>query len=166
MENAVRILDKKDGRLLGVAGGNYRVLVSGKDTFGAYAVIEMLVPPGGGPPPHSHPLTQETFYLLEGEVIFKTEAGHQSVQQGGFVAIPFGGAIHCFQNTSAATARLLCTVMPAGLEDVFEALGAPVAPGEFLPVPELTPERKTLLQHLDEAHQQQTYPRGFLDKLG
>lgn len=162
MDNTVRIIDKNDGRFLGVAGGNYRVIISGKDTGGAYSVIEMLVPPGGGPPPHSHPLTQETFYVLEGEVIFETELGHQVVQQGGFVAIPFGGAIHCFQNTSEATARLLCTVMPAGLEDVFEALGAPVAAGEFLPVPDLTPARKALLKHLDLVHQQQTYPRDFL----
>ncbi|RVT98469.1 cupin domain-containing protein [Mucilaginibacter limnophilus] len=163
MENTVRILDKNDGRRLGVVGGNYRVIVDGKDTDGAYAVIEMLVPPGGGPPPHSHPLTQETFYVLAGEVTFKTEAGHQVVQQGGFVVIPFGGAIHCFQNTSGATACLLCTVMPAGLEEVFQAIGTPVAPGEFLPVPELTPDRKALLQRLDEAHQQQTYPRDYLD---
>ncbi|WP_208645685.1 cupin domain-containing protein [Mucilaginibacter endophyticus] len=105
MENTVHILRKEDGRHLGVAGGNYRVVVSGKNTGGTYAVIEMLVPPGGGPPPHSHPLTKETFYVLEGEVTFKTEAGQQMVQQGGFVVIPFGGAIHCFQNNSTALAR-------------------------------------------------------------
>ncbi|WP_208645686.1 hypothetical protein [Mucilaginibacter endophyticus] len=54
--------------------------------------------------------------------------------------------------------------MPAGLEKVFEAIGTPVAPGEFLPGPELTPERKALLQQLDEAHQQRTYQRDHLDR--
>ena len=61
METNVKIIEGQDGRVLGVAGGNYRVIIAGEQTDKRYAVIEMLVPPGGGPPPHSHPLVQETF---------------------------------------------------------------------------------------------------------
>ncbi|MEJ7663753.1 MAG: hypothetical protein WKG07_31590 [Hymenobacter sp.] len=32
-------------------GDTYRVIASGEQTGGAYAVIDMLVPPGGGPAP-------------------------------------------------------------------------------------------------------------------
>lgn len=163
MKSNIRIIEKEEGKILGVAGGNYRIIVSGHQTDNNYAVVEMLVPPGGGPPPHEHPQVQEMFYVVEGEIEFKTEAGKFTVQKGGFVNIPFGGAIHCFKNTSDAMAKLLCTVVPAGLEEIFEAIGSPAALGEFLPVPELTEERKRLLTALDKAHHQKTYSRDYLD---
>ncbi len=163
MESAIQIVDKEKGKRLGVAGGNYRVIVPGEDTGQRYAVIEMTVPPGGGPPPHAHPDTHETFYVLEGEVEFKTEQGKTVVSQGGFVTIPLGGAIHCFKNVSDSFVKLLCTVMPAGLEKIFEAIGQPVEENEFLPIAEMTEERKKLLKHLDEFHGQKTYPANYLD---
>ena len=33
-----------------VSGGNYTILVTGEDTGGRYCLVEMLVPPDGGPP--------------------------------------------------------------------------------------------------------------------
>lgn len=162
MKSNVSIVQKKEGKTLGVAGGNYRVIISGEETAQAYAVIEMVVPPGGGPPPHSHPEMQEMFYVLEGEVEFKTEDGKAVVSQGGFVNIPLGGAIHYFKNTSGSVARLLCTVVPAGLERMFEIVGAPAPLGEFLPPAEMTEDRKKLLKELDETFKQTTYPMGYL----
>lgn len=162
MDSNISIINRNEGKLLAIAGGNYRIIISGQQTNGNYAVIEMLVPPGGGPPPHSHPNTQEMFHILEGEVEFKTEAGKQIVGKDGFVNIPFGGAIHCFKNTSEKYARLLCTVVPAGLEDLFEEIGSPVSPGQTVPVPELTEERKEFLKGIDEKYGQKTYPIDFL----
>lgn len=163
MDSSVRIIDKTEGEFLGVAGGNYRVIISGEETNNSYAVIEMTVPPGGGPPPHAHPDTQEMFYVLEGELEFKTESGNSIVGKGGFVYIPFGGAIHCFKNTSDAVAKLLCTVVPAGLEKVFEEIGVPTVIGAFLPPPELTDERRRLLKGVDEKYGQRTYPQDYFD---
>ena len=100
MEHTIKIIHSETGETLGIAGGNYRIIISGAETNGNYAVIEMLVPPNGGPPPHSHPDTQEMFYVVEGEFEFKTATGKQIVDKGGFVNIPFGGAIHCFKNSS------------------------------------------------------------------
>jgi hypothetical protein len=37
-----------------VVGDTYTILVSGEDTAGRYALIDMHVPNGGGPPPHRH----------------------------------------------------------------------------------------------------------------
>ena len=37
-------------RHISVAGGTYTILVSGEQTGGRYSLIDMLVPPGGGPP--------------------------------------------------------------------------------------------------------------------
>lgn len=163
MSAAVKIINKNQGTILGVAGGNYRIIISGAHTNGNYAVIEMIVPPGGGPPPHSHPDVQEMFHVLEGEVEFKTETGRQIVEQDGFVNIPFGGAIHCFKNVSEKNARLLCTVVPAGLENLFHEIGTPALPGDFFPVTETTEARKAFIKALDLKYGQKTYPRDFLD---
>ena len=37
---------------IGLVGDTYTVTVSGDDTAGRFCVIDMYVPPGGGPPPH------------------------------------------------------------------------------------------------------------------
>lgn len=163
MDSDINIINEGSGKRLAVAGGNYRIVISGEETDNRFAIIEMTVPPNGGPPPHSHPNIHETFYVLEGEVEFKTEKGKTVVSKGGFVEIPFGGAVHCFKNTSDSFAKLLCTVMPAGLEKIFEAIGKPVSEGEFLPVPEMTEERKSFLQNLDEKFGQKTFPPDYLD---
>lgn len=163
MESNISIVQSNNGKRVGVAGGNYRIIVSGNDTDGSYAVIEMIVPPGGGPPPHSHPQTQEMFYILEGELLFKTETGNTLVKKDGFVNIPFGGAIHCFNNTSDKNVRLLCTVVPAGLEKIFEELGVPVQLGEFAPIPEMSQELKDRLKELDLKYGQKTYVHDIFD---
>jgi quercetin dioxygenase-like cupin family protein len=162
MDAKINIINNNEGELLGVAGGNYRIIISGEETNGNYAVIEMLVPPGGGPAPHAHPQSQEMFHVLEGEVEFKTEAGKQIVRKDGFVNIPLGGGIHCFENISEKNARLLCTVVPAGLENVFREIGAPAQPGQILPVPENTRERIEFLKATDLKYGLKTYPSDFL----
>src|SRR5437763_1051419 len=62
---------------VGLAGDTYTILLTGKDTAGRYCLIDMLVPPGGGPPPHRHDF-QEMFTLLDGEieVTFRGANGH------------------------------------------------------------------------------------------
>ena len=59
---------------LGVVGDTYTILLTGDDTAGRYTLIDMHVPPGGGPPPHRHDF-EEMFTVLEGEVelIFRGE---------------------------------------------------------------------------------------------
>lgn len=163
MDTNIRIADPSEGPYLSVAGSNYRILVDGAATQGAYAVIEMLVPPGGGPQPHAHANMQELFYLVEGAIEFKTEAGKKTVQAGGFVDIPFGGAVHCFKNTSNQLARMICTVTPAGLEQLFREIGTPVQVGQFLPPPEPTPELAAKLKSLAAKYEQTFYPPGYLD---
>ena len=52
---------------IGLVGDTYTILVSGQDTAGRYTLIDMHVPPGGGPPPHRHDF-EEMFTVLDGEV--------------------------------------------------------------------------------------------------
>ncbi|SEN55211.1 Cupin domain protein [bacterium A37T11] len=163
MKQNISIKEGTAGEYLSVAGGNYRIIISGQETDGNYTVIEMNVPPGGGPAPHSHPAMEETFYLLEGQLEFKTEEVRQVVGEGGFVKIPKGGAIHCFKNTSSKIVRMICTVMPAGLDNYFREIGIPAEAGEVIPMPILTQEAKNRIQQLNEKYGTQTYPMDYLD---
>ena len=52
---------------IGLVGDTYTILVSGEDTAGRYTLIDMHVPPNGGPPPHRHDF-EEMFTVLDGEV--------------------------------------------------------------------------------------------------
>jgi quercetin dioxygenase-like cupin family protein len=154
----------EDGKILAVMGGNYRVLVSGQQTGKAFSTIEMLVPPQNGPSPHSHADFSESFYILDGEVEVHSEAGVYSAKKGAYVVIPKGGVVHYFKNVSDQVAKLLCTVVPAGLEDFFQEIGEPVGQGEFLPPPQMNAETLQRIQGLAQSHHQVLYPPDFLDK--
>ena len=150
------------GKSLSVVGGNYRILVSGKETNGAFSTIEMLVPPENGPGPHSHANFYESFYIIDGEVEVHSEAGTYTAKKGSFVVVPEGGVVHYFKNVSDQMAKLLCTVVPSGLEEFFEEIGEPVAPGEFLPLPPMDPESVRKLQAIAQKHGQEIYPPNYL----
>src|SRR5689334_5063570 len=99
MENLIKHLttvNAEDGETLSVVGDTYRLVITGEQTGGAYAVIDMLIPPQGGPGPHAHVDVQEAFYVLEGEVEVKTESQTYLARKGSFVNIPLGGLVHRF----------------------------------------------------------------------
>ena len=50
---------------IGLVGDTYTITITGEQTAGCFCVIDMHIPPGGGPPPHRHDF-EETFILLEG----------------------------------------------------------------------------------------------------
>src|ERR1035438_10533336 len=66
---------------VGVVGDTYTILLAGNDTAGQFCLIDMHVPPGGGPPPHRHDF-EETFIMLEGE-LDATFRGTKLLMQAG-----------------------------------------------------------------------------------
>ncbi|UOQ69590.1 cupin domain-containing protein [Hymenobacter volaticus] len=151
-----------DGKTVSVIGDTYRILVSGEDTAGTFATIDMLIPPGGGPGPHAHAAFEETFYVIDGEIEVKSEFGDFVAGKGSFIRIPKGGVVHCFKNKTQQIAHLLCTVVPAGLDTLFEEIGQPVAAGHFLPPPPLDAASIRNLQAVAEKHGQQVFPPNYL----
>lgn len=134
-----------EGRTVGVVGDVYRYLVTGEETGGKYACWEAIVPPGGGPPPHRHSREEEGFYILEGEIVFQIDERRVVATAGMFANMPIG-VPHSFRNESPQTARMIITVAPAGLEQMFFEIGSPLAPGS-LTAPAATPaEIERLLQ--------------------
>ena len=110
---------------IGLVGDTYTVLLSGNDTNGRYCLIDMHIPPGGGPPPHRHDF-EESFMLLAGE-IEATFRGEKSVVKAGETLHIPANAPHSFTNASEQPARLLCLCAPAGQEDFFAQVGVSVA---------------------------------------
>ena len=105
-------------------GDTYTILLTGDDTAGRYTLIDMHVPPGGGPPPHRHDF-EEMFTVLDGEIEV-TFRGATTVARAGDR-----------QRARQRTARLAQRLRPAGAaavhvlapgqEDFFMAIGVPVA---------------------------------------
>ncbi|MCX2573235.1 cupin domain-containing protein [Pedobacter sandarakinus] len=120
MENLISIVEENSGNSMSVVGDTYKIIISGEQTNGEYAVIDMLVPSFSGPGPHAHPNIQEAFYILDGEIEFTTEQGKQTAKKGTFVNIPKGGIVHQFKNLKKNLAHMLCIVTPAGMEKMFE----------------------------------------------
>jgi quercetin dioxygenase-like cupin family protein len=110
---------------LGVVGDTYTILVSGADTAGRYTLIDMHVPPGGGPPPHRHDF-EEMFTILDGEIELTFRGVSAVARAGETVNVP-ANAPHVFRNASGRPARLLCLCSPAGQEEFFQELGVPVS---------------------------------------
>ena len=108
-----------------VVGDVYTILVTGEQTAGRYALIDMFVPPDGGPPPHRHDF-EEMFHVLEGEVQLLFRGSTSTAKAGVTVNIP-ANAPHAFKNVADKPARLLCMVSPAGEEQFFLAIGDSVA---------------------------------------
>ena len=133
-----------DGQTIGVVGDVYRFLATGDDTNGKYAQWEAIVPPGGGPPPHVHSREEEGFYILEGEITFQIGDQRVVATAGMFANMPVGTP-HSFKNESPRPARMLISVAPAGLEQMFFEVGVPVAPGATSAPPPTKAEIEKLL---------------------
>jgi quercetin dioxygenase-like cupin family protein len=127
---------------IGLVGDTYTILLSGADTDGRYCLIDMHIPPGGGPPPHRHDF-EESFTLLEGEIEATFRGEKSTVHTGQTLSIP-ANAPHSFTNASGAAARLLCICAPAGQEEFFAQVGVPVPTRRSTP-PELDQEEQAEL---------------------
>lgn len=106
---------------ISLAGDTYTILVSGSDTAGRYCLVDMHIPPGGGPPLHRHDF-EEMFTILEGEIEFTFRGARSIGRAGETLNIP-ANAPHSFKNAATKPARLLCLCAPAGQDEFFLLVG-------------------------------------------
>lgn len=127
---------------IGLVGDTYTILLTGKQTGGRYTLIDMHVPPGGGPAPHRHDF-EEAFHVLDGEIeaTFRGEAS--VVRAGETINIP-ANAPHSFTNATQQPARLLCLCIPPGQEEFFVQVGVAVD-GRTTPPPELSDDEQAAM---------------------
>jgi len=139
-ERQLTVVSSDDPALqhVGVVGDTYTVLVTAEQTAGRYAMLDMLIPPNGGPPPHRHDF-EEQFHVLEGEIVLTFRGERLTADAGTTVNIP-ARAPHSFTNATNQPARLLCVVSPPGMEQFFAAFGDELA-SRTSPAPELSDEQ-------------------------
>jgi quercetin dioxygenase-like cupin family protein len=118
------------GERLAVMGTVLTLKIVGADTGGAYSLWEASVPPGGGPPPHTHLREEETTYVLEGEFEFVLPGGTLLRAGPGECVRTPRGVPHGFSNVGQGSGRLLVVAAPAGVEQFFAAVGQRLQPGE------------------------------------
>jgi len=104
-----------------------RYLVDGA-AAGALGMFELTVPPGSNvPPPHSHALSEEVVYVLEGRLRYSVDAETRDLSPGDFMRTPKGAA-HAFSNPHSVPARALIVISPdigaKYFEDIAEVVNA------------------------------------------
>ncbi|HEX4519858.1 MAG TPA: quercetin 2,3-dioxygenase [Gaiellaceae bacterium] len=121
--------------------GRMTVKVGAAETGNAFSQIETDDPRGGATPLHVHHNEDETFYVLEGEITVLVDGERIDLAASDFAFAP-RGIPHAYIVTSDR-ARMLTTLSPGGLEELFVELGTPVlgteppATAALPPMPEL-----------------------------
>ena len=120
-------------------GDTYTFLATTAETDGAYFVLEGLVPPKAGPPPHIHRDQVETFYVVEGQLEVMMGDQVREAKAGNFLHVS-KGTPHSFINRSQTPAKIIATFVPAGKAEQF-----------FREALEETTDRHATPPSLDEA---------------
>jgi quercetin dioxygenase-like cupin family protein len=117
-------------RLIPFLGQSYRVLVSGQDTAGTFAVMETEAARGHGSPMHVHRNDSEVFLVLDGALRVVVDGQEHEAGAGSAAVLP-AGRPHGFVVTSEA-ARYL-TVHHGPTFEEFTAAAA--SDGDGIPDP-------------------------------
>lgn len=116
--------------------GEFRVLVSGRDTNGGFVIFDTHRSLKNGPALHLHTDCDEWFMVLEGT--FKFRLGDEMVTAGpGDALLAPKGVPHAFVKTGDDAARMLVMHQPAGTMEEYFRTGA-ARPG-------ITPDERRVL---------------------
>lgn len=102
--------------------------LTGAQTGGALGLIEATCPPGGGPIPHIHQNSDETFYMVSGELEF-LQGDKVFVAGAGDVLFIPRGVTHRFHNPGIQPAKMVFIYTPGGPENLFVEGGDEPQPG-------------------------------------
>lgn len=125
------VLQRDQGASYWVLGDLYTFKTVSQETNGTYSLMEMIVYPQTGSPPHIHSREDESFFVQSGEIQFQIDGKTLVATPGTFIYSP-RGQTHLFRNVSDQLAKMLCWITPAGLEQFFIEIGTvaddPTAP--------------------------------------
>jgi len=122
-----KIVRSNEGKVLNVIGDMQTFKLTGKDTNGLFTLIEEENEPGTGIPPHVHENEDEVFKVIEGEMEL-TVGDKTTILKKGDLAFGPRGIPHSWKIIGNSKAKVILSVFPAGIEDMFEELGA-LTPG-------------------------------------
>jgi quercetin dioxygenase-like cupin family protein len=131
-----------EGKAFWMLGGLYEVKAASDETDGKLTVMEMTIPAGMGPPPHTHP-GAEAVYILEGTLRYHIDGETIEGGPGSFFYIP-KGTLENFEPTE--TIRVLVIYAPgANIELFFAEAGEEAQAREIPPPPESPPNIEELV---------------------
>ena len=94
-------------------------------------VLEMTLPAGSSPPLHVHDDLDDTWYILEGEMVVRCGDEDLVVGVGHWVSMP-RGVPHTFRVVGAHEARILLVHDNSSFRDLIREVGTP-APSHLVP---------------------------------
>ena len=95
--------------------GNVEFLARSADTPRFNLAVIEIQPHRGGPPIHQHADEDDSFYILEGELIFTVADEEVLAGPGTFVLVP-PGLQHTFRNDGDEVVRMVNVHAPAGFD--------------------------------------------------
>ena len=108
-------------------GGEHTWKVHADETDGAFFLFEDRMEQGKMTPLHTHPGSDETMYVLEGEILMHLDGREHRVGTGGTVVAP-RGLPHAFMVLSPI-ARMLCLHTPGSCEVFYREASEPGSSG-------------------------------------
>lgn len=118
-----KMIGLAEARVLDVLGTRNIIRISGDDTDQRVLFIETEFPPGAGIPLHVHTREDEVFHVLSGTVEF-TLNGRATPAGAGVTVFGPRDVPHAYRAVGDGPARMLISVVPAGLEIMFAKLAA------------------------------------------
>src|SRR5881397_3450260 len=135
-------LGPDEGEALWFNGGRGLLKVTGDQTEGRFAVMELLAPKGFASPLHIHRKEDEFFVVLSGEV--RVQHGEAVIEAvAGSVVYGPRDVAHAF-HVDSAEARMLLFFGPSGVEGFFREGGKPAGFTGLPPADEQFPDKQTL----------------------
>ena len=123
--SGARVLTAQDGETLGDPSGvRDRFMIDGKDADGRFALVQHLFAPRAlAAPMHRHHLEDEFTYVVAGRI--GAVLGEEEVfgEPGDLIFKP-RNQWHTFWNAGDEPAAVLEIISPAGLEQLFRAMGS------------------------------------------
>jgi mannose-6-phosphate isomerase-like protein (cupin superfamily) len=113
------------------------------------AMIEMTIPPGGTSPLHVHAELDDSFFVLDGELVFRCGEEMLVARAGSCVSLPYGVA-YTFRVTSVVPARLVLVHAVDSFLSLVEAAGTPTTEPRLPREGEFDADPDTLMRLFEE----------------
>ncbi|KAH9328121.1 hypothetical protein KI387_000229, partial [Taxus chinensis] len=146
----VKIVQPGEGINLWFFGMLVTLKALANETGNSYTLYELMVPPGHGLPKHIRTQEDETYYMLDGELVWIVGDQESYATKGSFVHFP-RFVPHTFENKTNRTAYMVCSCAPGGFEKYFLDCGKMKSASDSMP-PEYTDNEIDLAYKMAEEY--------------
>ena len=141
------ILTNSEGERYDLKFGTAIMKVTPIQTGGTWSMVDFTASPGTQTMLHRHPKTDETFFVLEGDLTMYVDGKLSTLHHGDMAYVP-KMTPHAFANLSDQPVRFLGTFTPSGFEKFF-ALAAEAGKAHTPGTPEYAAAMQKVHQQVD-----------------